>query len=92
MGEVLTANTENCINRMTKPISVGSGIRHGYPFSSMAFILGLELLALKMRSTPTTKGVKLPYFSNEENTMNIILKFALYADDTTLYLQDKNDL
>ena len=58
----------------------------------MAFILGLELLALKIRSTPTIKGIKLPNFSNEENTVNILLKLVLYADDVTLFLQDKNDL
>ena len=61
--KVLTANTESSINYMgwlSEPISVESGIRQGCPFSPMTFILGLELLALKMRSTPTIKGIKLP--------------------------------
>ena len=78
-SKVLTTNTESCINYMSwlsELISVESGIRQGCPFSPMAFILGLELLALKIRSTPTIQGIKLPAFSNLENTVNTILKFC----------------
>ena len=77
---------------LSEPISVQSGIRHGCPFSPMAFILDLELLALKIRSTPTIKGIKLPDFASEENTVNIRLKLVMYADNFTLFLRDKNDL
>ena len=95
MGKVFVANTESCIYYMgwlSEPFSIESGIRQDCPFSLIAFILGLELLALKIRSTPTIKGIKLPDFCNEENTVNIILKLVLYADDATLFLRDKNDL
>ena len=77
---------------LSEPISVQSGIRHGCPFSPMAFILDLELLALKIRSTPTIKGIKLPDFASEENTVNIRLKLVMYADNFTLFLRDKNVL
>ena len=77
---------------LSEPISVVSGIRQGCPFSLIAFILGLELLALKIRSAATIKERKLPDFSIEKNTVHIILKLALYADDVTLFLRDKNGL
>ena len=49
-------NTESCINYMgwlSQSFEVSSGIRQGCPFSPMAFILALELLAIKMRAGPS---------------------------------------
>ena len=47
----------------------------------MLFILGLELLATKIRSCPNVKGIKLPDLTADRNDNNIILKLAMYADD-----------
>ena len=61
--EVLMRNTESCINYMgwlSQSIEVSSGIRQGCPFSPVAFILALELLAIKMRAGPSVKGILIP--------------------------------
>ena len=93
---VLTANTESCINCMgwlSEPIRVESGIN----------LVRVSILSNGLHSRPRAAGIenkidpyhqriKLPDFSNEENTVNIILKLVLYADDATLFLRDKNDL
>jgi hypothetical protein len=70
---------------------VNSGIRQGCPFSPLAFIVALELLAIKIRNEPSIKGIELPIsFSAVE--ISTVLKILLYADDITIFLQDKNDL
>ncbi len=61
--EVLMKNTESCINYMgclSQSIEVSSGIRQGCPFSPVAFILALELLAIKIRADPSVKGISVP--------------------------------
>ena len=52
----------------------------------MAFILALELLAIKMRANPSVKGISIP------RNHKCFLKLLLYADDITLFLQDRDDL
>ena len=87
--DVLMKNTESCINYMawlSQSIEVSSGIRQGCPFSPMAFILALELLAIKMRADPSVKGISVP------RNHKCFLKLLLYADDITLFLQDRDDL
>lgn len=91
--EVLMKNTESCISYMgwlTESFSVKSGIRQGCPFSPMAFILALELLALRIRSDPSVKGIPLP--TQPRNRQNHVLKLLLYADDITFFLKDRHDL
>ena len=90
--EVLMKNTNSCINYMgwlSESIEVNSGIRQGCPFSPMAFILALELLAVRLRADQNVKGIKLPKgLTNSE----CILKVLLYADDITLFVEERNDL
>ena len=53
-------NTESCINYMgwlSQSIEVSLGIRQGCPYSPMAFILALELLAAKIRADPSVKCI-----------------------------------
>ena len=80
--EVLMKNTKSCINYMgwlSQSIEVSSGIRQGCPFSPMAFILALELLAIKIRAEPSVKGISIP------RNHKCFLKLLLYADDITLF-------
>ena len=87
--DVLMKNTESCINYIawiSQSIEVSSGIRQGCPFSPMAFILALELLAIKMRADPSVKRISVP------RNHKCFLKLLLYADDIMLFLQDRDDL
>ena len=87
--DVLMKNTESCINYiawLSQSIEVSSGIRQGCPFSPMAFILALELLAIKMRADPSVKRISVP------RNHKCFLKMLLYADDIMLFLQDRDDL
>ena len=52
----------------------------------MAFILALELLATKIRADPSVKGISVP------RNHKCFLKLLIYADDITLFLQDRDDL
>ena len=90
--KALMKNTMSYINYLgwiSAGIEVNSGIRQGCPFSSSAFILALEILAIKIRSDESIKGIKLPTGITAENST---LKIQLYADDITLFIQDRNDL
>ena len=81
-------NTESCIKYMgwlSQSIEVSSGIRQGCPFSPVAFILALELLAIKMRAGPSVKGISIP--RNHE----CFSKLLLYADDIMCFLQNRDD-
>ena len=71
---------------LSQSIEVSSGIGQGCPFLPMAFILALELLAIKMRADPSVKGISIP------RNRKCFLKLLLYADDITLFLQDKDEL
>jgi hypothetical protein len=58
----------------------------------MAFVLGLELLAIKIRSDKTVRGIALPSTTTERDNSLNILKLAMYADDITMFLREKADL
>ena len=87
---VLMSDTKSCISYcgwISDSFSVESGIRQGCPFSSLAFILSIELLAIKIRHSSNIKGVR---HQNRDTTQ--LIKIALYADDITLFLTDEKDL
>ena len=67
-----------------------SGIRQGCPFSPLCFILAVEILAIKIRPTNIIKGILLP--SINANNSNLSAKIQQYADDTTVFIKDANDL
>lgn len=67
---------------------VKAGIRQGCPFSCLAFVLAIELLASKIRQCRRIKGISL--WNNVD--IATVIKIALYADDITLFLKDEIDM
>lgn len=93
--KVLTNETESSINYLgwiSEPFPIETGIRQGCPFSPMAFILGLEILAIKIRNDPSIHGLRLPRSQIETNNSIDMIKLAMYADDISMLLQGKQDL
>ena len=89
--KTIMENTKSHVNYLgwiSPSIDINSGIRQGCPYSPMAFVLALEILAIKIRNDENIKGIKLPNISQQNN----ILKILLYADDITLFLQERVDL
>ena len=80
----------NYLGWISTSIEVNSGIRQGCPFSPMAFILASEILGIKIRKEKDIKGIKLPAGTLPHNHTHS-LKIQLYADDISLFLQDRND-
>ena len=92
--KVLITKTESSINYLgwiSESFSVESGVRQGCPFSPMAFIIGLELLSIKIRQDIDISGIILPVPKMSVAHLTA-LKIALYADDMTLFLKNRQDL
>ncbi len=90
--KTITNKTVSCVSHCgwkTAYFNVDSGIRQGCPFSPLAFILAVELLALKIRQSNRIAGIQLP---SRDPTTEISLKILQYADDTTLFMRDQNDV
>lgn len=87
---IILSNTISMINHggwISEPFAVNSGIRQGCPFSPLAFVLAVELLAIKIRNS-TIAGISLP----PQNGKSEKLKIKQLADDTTLFLNNKDDM
>lgn len=87
---VLLNDTQSCISYcgwLSKFFSVECGIRQGCPFSPLAFVLAVEVLAHKIRQSPTINGVSIT-----TDYRPVRIKLAMYADDTTLILKDENEV
>ena len=87
--KTLVLETESCINHngwLSEPFPLERGIRQGCPFSPLLFVLAVEILATKVRQG-AIKGIQI----NHSEAITTI-KIQQYADDTTLFLQDKEDL
>ena len=84
--KVLFANTRSSIiynGWISEHFDVQRGIRQGCPFSPLAFIIGVELLAIRFRNDENIKGLEIK--------TGKILKVLMYADDITVFLKDNND-
>ena len=83
----LFSDTRSCIiynGWVSESFNVRCGIRQGCPFSPLAFIIGVELLAIRLRASDDVKGL----------TVNVeqILKILLYADDITVFVENENEV
>ena len=84
---VLFSETESCIiynGWLSETFDVKCGIRQGCPFSPLAFIIGVEALAIRIRNSPNIKGLCID--------VEKIIKILLYADDITVFLEDEQDV
>ena len=70
--------------------TVEAGIRQGCPFSPLAFVLAVELLAIKIRHCENIKGLN--SWKARNCLLESIIKIALYAGDITLFLKDEQDM
>lgn len=85
--DVLFDQSRSCIGYngwLSSDFSLNCGIRQGCPFSPLAFVIGVELLAIRMRQDVKLKGL--------EVGVDKIVKVLLYADDITMFLKDKDDV
>ena len=78
-------NIESCVlnnSWSTDFFKLERGVRQGYPLSPYLFVLGVEILAEKIRKNETIKGIWV--YENE-------IKVSQYADDTTLILDGSKE-
>ena len=88
---VLTKGTASCINHdgwVSEPFEVLCGIRQGCPFSPLAFVLAVELLATKIRNS-STAGIQIPDLGSRAGAK---IKCKQLADDATLFLKNKQEM
>ena len=88
---VLMENTESSVQHagwLSDWFPTECGVRQGCPFSPLLFILGVELLAIKIRQNSGISGIELPNINGE----NGVLKIQQYADDTTLFTSCPQDV
>ena len=72
-----------CCGWISEYFAVEARIRQGCPFSPLAFVLAVELLAIKIRRCENIK--ELNYWKARNGLLESIIKIALYADDLTLF-------
>ena len=59
------------------------GVRQGCPLSGILFVLGIELFARALKNKSSVKGIEV---NNHE------IKIAQYADDTTVFVRDRDSV
>ena len=80
--KILCNNVSSCIvnNRLASEFfPLERGVRQGCPLSGLLFIIGIELLARAIKNGNNIKGITV----GEK-----VIKVSLYADDTTVFVQD----
>ena len=69
---------------ITDYFNIGRGVRQGCPLSMLLFVIGIEILLIKIRNNNKLKGFKL--------TDGNILKIMAYADDVNFWINNTNEL
>ena len=90
---VLMADAKSCVaycGWLSEYFAAEAGIRQGCPFSPLAFVLAVELLAIKIQQCENIKGLN--YWKARNGPLESIIKIALYADNLTLFLKDEHDM
>ncbi len=64
---------------LSKDVKLGRGVRQGCPLSALLFVLIVEILAINIRNNQNINGF---------NCQDKEIKVSLYADDSTLLLND----
>ncbi|KAF1333235.1 reverse transcriptase, partial [Globisporangium splendens] len=72
---------------LSRKYNVTSGIRQGCPLAPLLFILALEVLYRKIEASDEMHGVELQAAGCATE-----VRLGGYADDTTIYLSDPNDI
>ncbi|KAF1333737.1 reverse transcriptase, partial [Globisporangium splendens] len=72
---------------LSRKYNVTSGIRQGCPLAPLLFILALEVLYRKIEESGEIHGVELQAAGCATE-----VRLGGYADDTTIYLSDPNDI
>ena len=87
-------DTKSCVSYcgwLSYFFAVEYGIQQGCPFSPLAFVLAVELLAIKIRECKDIKGIK-NWTAVNDVYMEAVVKIALYAVDITLFLQNESEM
>ena len=86
--KILNTNRLACVKNgghISDTFNMTNGVRQGCPISPQLFLLAVEILAQKIIQDPEIKGLN-PHQSASPK------KIEQYADDTSLYLRDTDDL
>ena len=84
--KILYNDISSCVmngGHSTGYFDIKRGVRQGDPLSPYLFVLAIEILTLQIRNDDKIKGIKLGQSE---------IKQVLYADDITLFLQDKESI
>ena len=80
--KILYNNVSSCIVNngfASEFFPLERGVRQGCPLSGLLFVIGIELLARAIKNDDNIKGI---------NVGEKVIKVSLYADDTTVFVQD----
>ena len=86
--KTLYNESASCIKNngfVSEPFFIYRGIRQGCPVSGLLFVIAVELLANRVRSSNSIKGFNLGFPNNR-------VKISQYADDTIFFLNNKNEI